>query len=147
MFFFNLFKVLEIEGTFEIRTAMDSEKLTVFNRRECMATVRTDKSDRSGCLFAGCECLTADLALILSIGTIVVIDVMMRSAAEWANSIFGNGSPVSALNRFDRFLIFPKIVFQKELPILFNEGIDDRKLIRSKLLILWRMDFVMSPLF
>ena len=72
---------------------------------------------------------------------------MMRSAAEWANSILGNGSPVSALNRFDRFLIFPKIVFQKELPILFNEGIDDRKLIRSKLLILWRMDFVMSPLF
>ena len=43
---------------------------------------------------------------------------------------------ITTLNRFNRLSIFPLIVFEKELPVLFDKGFDDRKLINLKFLIL-----------
>lgn len=46
-----------------------------------------------------------------------------------------------------RFAILLLRVLKKEFPVLFDKGFDNRKLINLKLLILWRMGIVESPLF
>lgn len=38
------------------------------------------------------------------------------------------------------------VVFQKELPVLFDERFHDRKLVNFKLLVLWRVGIIESPL-
>ena len=108
--------------------------------------MRADKTKRRSYFFTGRECLSADLALILTVTAIVIIDVMMRSTANRANSIFRDGLTITTLNRFNRLSILPLIEFEKELPILFVEGFDDRKLVNLEFLILWRVGIVESLL-
>ena len=64
-----------------------------------------------------------------------------------ADGIFRNGFTITALNWFDRLTVFPLVVLKKELPVLFDKGFDDRKLIDFKFLIFWRMGIIKSPLF
>ena len=52
-----------------------------------------------------------------------------------------------ALDWFNRLTVFPLVVFKKKLPVLFDKGFDDRKLINLEFLILWRMGVIKSPLF
>ena len=72
---------------------------------------------------------------------------MMGSTTKWAYGIFGNRFTITTLNFLYRFSVFPLIVFEKELPILFDKGFDNRELIDFVLLILWRMGIIESPLF
>lgn len=74
-------KVVEIVRTLWVYTFMYAEKFSVFLGNKSISTVRTDKLKWSGNMFAGAEGLPADLALVLTIAAIVVVDEMVRSAA------------------------------------------------------------------
>ena len=126
---------------------MDTEEFTIFFSNERMSTVRAGKAKRRSNIFTGSKSLTTDLTLILTITAIVVIDVMMGSTAQRANSIFGDGFAVTSLNGFDRLTILPQIVFKKELPVLFDKSFENRKFIHFEFLIFGRMGIVESPLF
>ena len=143
----NFLQVMKIVGTFRINTFMNAKEFTVFLVNKCIAAMRTNKPEWSDDFFPGRECLTADFALILTVTAIVIVNVMMRSSAKRAYSIFWDGLTITTLNRFDRLSILPLIVFEKELPILFDEGFDDRKLVNLEFLILRGVRIIESPLF
>ena len=140
-------QIVEIIRTFRIHAFMDPKKFTVFLSHEGIAAVRTGETKWSGNIFAGREGLSTDLTLKLTIAAIVIVNVMMRRTTKRAYSVFWNGFTVTALNRFYRFTILPLIVFKKELPVLFDKGLDDRKLVNLKFLILGRVRIIKSPLF
>ena len=147
VFLLHLFKVVEIVRALWIDTFMYAEELAVFLGNKGISTVRAGKADGSSNNFASAEGLTTDLALVLTITTIVVVNVVMRSPTQRTDGILGNGFTIAPLNRLDRFSVFPPIVFEKELPVLFDKGFDDRKLINLEFLILGRVGIVKSPLF
>lgn len=92
--------------------------------------------------------MPADLTLKLSAAAGVVIDVVMRGAAERADGISRNVTWFAFL-RFDWFYGFAvaeEVVFVPELPVLFEEWFDDREFIREELLIFRAVEFIMGPL-
>ena len=126
---------------------MHAEELTVFLGNKGISAVGTEQTDRSCNNFTGTEGLPADFALELPVATIIIVDVMMGSATQRADGIIRNGSAVAALDRLYRFAIFPQIVFEKELPVLFHKGFDDGQLIHFEFLVSGRMGIIESPLF
>lgn len=140
-------KIVEIVRTFGIDTFMYAEEFTVFLGSQGIATVRACKPDRGGGNIAGRESLTADLALVLPVSTIVIVDKMMRRSAQRTDSIFGKGFTIATLNRLNRFAIFPLIVFEEKLPVLFDESFDNREFIYFEFLVFWGMGIIKSPLF
>ena len=114
---------------------MYTEEPAVFLSSECIATMRTCKSERCCNNITGTEGLTADFALVLTIAAIVVIDVMVRCTTQGTDGIFGNGLSIATLNRFNGFTILPLIVFEKKQVVLFDKVLDDRKFINLKFLI------------
>ena len=143
----NLFECMKIIRTFFVDTFMYTEKFTVFLWRKCVPAVRAAKAKRSGNDFTGSEGLSTNFALILTIAAVVIVDVMMRSPTKRTYDVFRNGSSITTLNRFDRFSVFPKIVFEKELPVLLDKSFNDRKLINLKFLICRGIGIVKGPLF
>lgn len=115
---------------------MNTEEFTVFLGSGCVAAMRTGKPERCCNHFAGAEDLTTDFALMLTVAAIVVVDAMVRRSTQRADGIFGNGFTIATLNGFDRLAVLPLIVFEKELPVLFDTGFDDREIINFKFLIL-----------
>ena len=116
----HFFKIVEIVRAFGIDTVVYAEELAIFLGNKSISAVRTYQPEWSGDVFAGADGLSAYFALVLAIVT---------------------------LNRLNRFVILPLIVFEKELPVLFDKGFDDREFIHFKFLILWRMKIIKSPLF
>jgi len=116
---------------------MNAEKFTVFPGNEGVAAMRAGEPERSGNHFTGAEGLPTDFALILTVTTIVVIDVMVGSPTKRADGIIGNGFTITAFYRFDRPAIFPLIVFKKELPVLFDKSFNDREPVYLEFLIFW----------
>lgn len=72
---------------------------------------------------------------------------MMRCPTERIDAVLENRFSISALKLFYFFLILIFVVFEKKLPVLFNERFYDRKLMDFKLLVLWRVGIVECPLF
>ena len=143
---FHFFKIVEIVRTFGTDAFVYTEELAVFFGNQGIAAMRTDKADRSCNHFSRCESLTTDLALVLTIATIIVIDEKMGSTTQRADGILGNGFAVATLNRLNRFAILPLIVFQKELPVLFDKRFDDREPVDLEFLISGRMGIIESQL-
>ena len=143
VFLIHFFKIVEIVRTFWVNAFMYAEELTVFFWNEGISTVRTGKAERCCDDFAGGEGLTTDFTLVLTVTTVIVVDVVMWGATQRTDDILRNGFTIAALNWFYRFTVFPLVVFQKKLPILF----DNRKLINFKFWILGRMRVIKSPLF
>lgn len=83
-----------------VHTFMDDEVLSVFFMDESVTAVRTSKAYRGSNLFTRNESLSTDLALELPMSPVVVIDVMVGSTAQRADSILGNGFYIPALNGF-----------------------------------------------
>ena len=146
VFLSHLFKIVEIIRAHWINTFMYAEEFAVFLGNKGISTMRAGESDGSCNNFTGAEGLPTDLALVLTITTIVVIDVMVRSTTQRADGILRNGFTIATLNRFDKLAIFPLIVFQKELPVLFNKGFDNRKFVNLEFLVLGGMGIIESPL-
>ena len=109
--------------------------------------MRAGKTEWCSHNFPGTEGLATDFALILTISAIVIVNEMVRSTAERTDGVLRNGFTIFTLDRLWLFSILPFIVFEKELPILFDERFYDRKLVNFKLLVLWRMGIIESPLF
>ena len=88
--------------------------------------------------------MPADLALKLSAAARVVIDIVMRGAAERAGGICRNvtGFAFLGFDWFYGFAIAEEVVSVPELPVLF----DDRKFIREELLVFRAVEFIVSPL-
>ena len=141
------FEFVKIIRTFRVYAFMYTEKFTVFLRYKSFPTMRADKTKRCSYFFSRGESLATDLALVLTIATIVVVDELMRSTAKRTHGIFRNGFAVTTLNWLHGFTILPMIVFEKEFPILFDESFDNRKLIDFEFLVLRRMGIFKSPLF
>lgn len=144
---FHFLEIMLIKRAVLVDTFVDAEKLPVLFRDKGMAAVGTEETDGSGDIFPAGESLSTDLTLILAVAAIIIIDVMMRSATERADDVFRDGSVGSSLNRSDRFVVFPLIVFEKELPVLSEESLDDRKPVHFEFLIFGGMEIVISPLF
>lgn len=72
--------------------------------------------------------MPADFAQKLSAAAGVVIDVIMRGAAERTDGICRNvtGLAFVGLDWFYGFAIAEEVVFVPELPVLFEEWFDDR---------------------
>jgi hypothetical protein len=132
-------KIAEIKGTLGVGAFVKSEKLAVFFGNQRVTAVRADKVYRRGHGFAGNEGLSADFALVLSIATVIIVKIMMGSPTKWADGIRRNVGRSVSLDGFCWFAIFPEIVLKKELPVLFDEGYDDRQAVSSEFLVLWRV--------
>ena len=92
--------------------------------------------------------LTTDLAFELSAAAGIIVDIVMWGTTERTRGICGNGTGFALLRFYRRycFSVTEAIILIPELPVLLDEGFDDRKLIGSKFLVFGAVDFVMSPL-
>ena len=72
----------------------------------------------------------------------------MRGAAEGTYGIIRNGASLAFLrfHRFDSFAIAKTVIRIPELPVLFDEGFNDRQLIGEEFLLFWAVYFIVSPL-
>jgi len=113
-----------------------------------MTAVRTAKSKGCSYLFAGDKGLTADLALKLAVTTIVVIKIIVRCSATRANGIRWNGTLFTRARRngVQMLLVFPEIVFEQELIVLFLKTNDGRKLVHFEFLVFRGTRIVKEPL-
>ena len=143
----HLFQVVKIVRAFGVDTLMEDEVLSLFFSDEGVSAVRADKADGGRDLFAGNESLAADFALVLPVAAVIIVDVMMRGATERTDDIFRDRSAITSLDGFDGSAILPEIVFEKELPVLFDESFDDREFVDLEFLILRRVGIVKIPLF
>ena len=126
---------------------MNTKEFTVFLGNKCVATMRTGKPARCCNNFTGAKGLTTDFTLVLAVAAIVIVEEMVGSTTQRTDSILRNGFAVATLNRLNGLAILPQIVLQKELPVLFDKGFNDRELVDFEFLILGRMGIIESPLF
>ncbi|MBO1695187.1 hypothetical protein HJW21_00275 [[Clostridium] symbiosum] len=70
----------------------------------------------------------------------------MRSATEGTDHILRDGFPVTALDRPDGFAILPEIVLKEELPVLFDEWLNEGEPVRGKLLVFRGVGIIEDPL-
>ena len=143
----NFLQVVKIVGAFGVDAFMEDEVFPFFLGGERVPAVRADKADRGRDLLAGNESLAADLALVLPVAAVIIVDVMVRSAAERTDGIFRDRPAITSLDGFHGSAILPEIVFEEELPVLFNEGFDNREFVDFEFLVLRGMGIVKSPLF
>ena len=108
--------------------------------------MRAQHTDGSGNKISGTEGLGTDFAPILSITAIVIVDKVMGCTAQRTDNIFRDRAAVSALNRLNRFAILPEVVFQEELPVLFDKGSDAREFVNFEFVIFGRVGIVKGPL-
>ena len=112
MFFLNPGEVMQIEGTLWIDTFVDAEEPPVLFRDKGVSTVRAHETDWGGNNLPSDKGLSTDLALVLSVAAIIIIEIVVGSATEGTDGILGNGFPVAPLDRPDGFTILPEVVFQ-----------------------------------
>ena len=143
----NLFQVVKIVSAFGVDTFMEDKVFPLFFGDEGVPAVRADKADGGRDLFTGNESLAADFALVLPVAAVIIVEVMVRSAAERTDGIFRDRPAITSLDGFHGSAILPEIVFEEELPVLFNEGFDDREFVDPEFLILRGVGVVKSPLF
>lgn len=146
--FGKLFKIPFIVGTVIVDAFMDTKMFPVFDRLEGMAAVRALKFKRGSHLFAIDKGLAADLALKLATAASIIVDVLMWCTTERAYGIHRNITvfPFLRLNWFYSLAIAEPVVFIPELPVLFDEWLDNRQFIGKEFLVPGAVEFVMSPL-
>lgn len=112
-----------------------------------MAAVRTFVMYRFGVDVAVYEGSAADFALKLSITTVVVIKIHMRSTADRTYNIFRNRASVVPAYRLEFLAIAMFVVTYEETPVLFEKRYDVGELVDLELLIFRRTGIVVDPLF
>ena len=146
MFFINLGEVMQIEGALRIDAFVNAEELPVLLWDKGVSTIRAPKADRRGNHLPGDEGLSTDFALVLPVAAIIIVEIVVWSATEGTDDILGNGFPVAPLNGSDGFAILPEIVFQEKLPVLFEEGLDDRESVSGEFVVFRGMGIIKGPL-
>jgi hypothetical protein len=140
------FKIVTVIGAFVIDAFVDDKEFPVFLRDKDMVTVRALEFEWLGGMFPGDEGLKADFALILSMATVIVIEIVMGGTADRADSVNRNGLTISTIDRLKRPNMFKRVVLQQLTPVLFLKPTDDWQDISLEFLIFGRMDLIMSPL-
>lgn len=146
VFFIYISQVMEIVGAFRVHAFVEDELSAVLLSCKGMPAVRAEQTKRSSHAIPGGECLPADLALVLSVAAVIIVDEVMRGTAKRAGDIFRNGPAISSLHRLDGFSVAPAVVFEEKLPVLFDKGLDTRKFIDFELLIFGGMGIIIGPL-
>ncbi len=146
VFLVNLLQVMQVVGALGVHTFMDGEVLAVFFRNKGMPAMGAEKSYRGGNLFTGNKSLSTDFTKELAMAAIIVVNVVVRSPAKRADGIVRDGFAIPALNRLHRLAIFPLVVFEEKLPVLFDKGFDNGKCIRLELLVFRGVRVIKSPL-
>ena len=136
MLLVDLPEIALIVGALVVDTFVDAETGAVLDRDESVAAVRTLVLHRLGMETAADEGGATDLTQVLPVTAVVVIEVDVRSTADRTDFVFRNDMATTATHRFKLFTITMLIVSQEELPVLFEERDDDRKLIDLELLVL-----------
>ena len=139
-------EVVKVEGTPGVDAFMDAEKLPVLLRDEGVAAVRTYKAERRGDNLAGDKGLPADFALELPIAAIIIVEIVVRCPTKRTEGIFRDGFTIAALNGSDGFAVLPEIVFKEKLPVLFDERLEEREAVGSKLLVFRGVGIIEGPL-
>jgi hypothetical protein len=140
------FKIVTVIGAFVIDAFVDDKEFPVFLRDQDMAAIRALEFEWLGGMFAGDKGLGADFALILSIATVIVIEIMMRGAADRTDRVNRNGLTTATIDRLKWFSMFNRVVLQQLSPVFFLKSTDDWQDISLEFLIFGRMDLIMSPL-
>ena len=123
--------------------------LTVFDWLQGMAAVGALEF-QGRCYFLTVDKgLAADFAFKLTAPAGVIIDVFMRSTAERTYGIFRDsaGLAILSFDRFNCFAVAKPVILVPEQPVLFDERLNDRQLIREEFLVFGAVDLIMSPLF
>lgn len=139
-------EVVKVEGTPGVDAFMDAEKLPVLLRDEGVAAVRTYKAERRGDNLAGDKGLPTDFALELPIAAIIIVEIVVRCPTKRTEGIFRDGFTIAALNGSDGFAVLPEIVFKEKLPVLFDERLEEREGVGSKLLVFRGVGTIKGPL-
>ena len=84
--------------------------------------------------------------MVLSVAAIVVVEVVVRCPTKRAEDIFRDGFSIAALNGSDGFAELPEIVFKEKLPVLFDERLEEREAVGSKLLVFRGVGNIKGPL-
>jgi len=100
---------------------MYSEVLTVFFGNKNVTAIRTAQRKWPVINVAFIKMFVTDLTKILPLGTVVVVQVFVRSTAARTHDGFRNGTFRSAFNRFDGFAIF-MFVISKEKQVIYFFG-------------------------
>jgi hypothetical protein len=107
----NRFKIMTVIGAFIVDAFMDDKEFPVFLRDKDMAAVRALEFEWLGSPFTGDEGLRADFALILSIATVIVIEIVMGSAADRTDSVNRNRLTIATIDGLKWFSVFNRVVF------------------------------------
>ena len=99
MFPVNLTQIAPVVRAFGIHTLVDPETGTVLNRYKYMSAVRTSVVNRLCVYFTAYECGSTDLALVLTFTTVVIVKILMRSAADRAEFIIRHLMTAAAFDR------------------------------------------------
>lgn len=142
----NICQVMEIVGAFGVHTFVNDEVPAVLFGCKGFSTVRAQQTKRSSDEIAGGKSLPADLAQVLTITAVIIVDEVMWGTAERTDDVLREGSAISSLHRLDGLSVAPKIVFEEKLPVLFDKGFDTRKFIDFELLVFRRMGILIGPL-
>ena len=146
MLFIDFLQILAVIGALVVDTLVDTKTGSVLDRDQSMAAVRALVFDRFGMDTAVDEGGAADLALVLAVTAIVVVKIVMQSTADRTDLVHRNRAAASPLNRFELLAILVFVVCDEELPVLFEERDDERKLVDPELLVLRRSGIIMDPL-
>lgn len=146
VFLINFLQVMQVVGALEVHAFMDGEVLAVFFRDEGMPAMGAEESYRGGNLFTGNKSLSTDFTQELPMAAIIVVNVVVRGPAKRTDGIIRDGFAIPALNWLHRLAVFPLVVFEEELPVLFDKGFDNGECIRLKLLVFRRVGVIKSPL-
>ena len=144
--FVDLLQIIAVVGALGIDAFMDAETGTVLDRNEDMATIRTLVLDRFGVNAPVDEGGAADLALELAFTAVVVVEVLMGSAADRTDLVLRNSMTTATADGSELLAVSVFIVGDQEFPVLFEERENSRKLIDLELLVLRRLGVIMDPL-
>ena len=137
---------MQIEGALRVDAFVDAEELPALFWDKGVPAIRTHEPNGRGNHLSRDERLATDLALVLSVPDIVIVEIVVRSATEGTDNILRDGFSVTPLDRSDGFAILPEIILEEELPVLFDEWKNDWQAVSGKLLVFRGVGIIESPL-
>ncbi|OPJ59223.1 hypothetical protein CLORY_33790 [Clostridium oryzae] len=126
---------------------MNTKMLTILLRIKSMTTIRANKNNGLCNMIRLLKSLTTNFALVLPFRTVVIVNVLVRGTTFRTNDTFRNRFTVTTINRLNKLIVFVFIVSQKELIIYLLKAKNLRQLVNLKLLVLWTIRILKSPLF
>ena len=143
----DLAEVVQVERALRVDALVDPEGLAVLLSDQGVPTVGALQGERLPGIGTVDKSFPADLAQVLASPAGVVVDVLVRGAADRTDGRFRDRPAIPALDRLDGLPVPPLVVLEQELPVLFLEGDDERRPVNRELLVLRGVAVVKCPLF